>query len=119
MAAFWSVWHGPGSSKGDNLFQNLPGTCIVEFKKATISQTTLSVVSDTVCNEAYNNAPTAAVLCARGNNVNVCSVSSPFLEMAFYQYTAWCKKNSSMFEFTAFLLLTNLGQPMHSPSALT
>ena len=29
------------------------------------------------------------------------------------------KKNSSMFEFAAFLLPTNLGQPMHSPSALT
>ena len=29
------------------------------------------------------------------------------------------QKNSSMFEFAAFLLPTNLGQPMHSPSALT
>ena len=29
------------------------------------------------------------------------------------------QKNSSMFEFAAFLLPTNVGQPMHSPSALT
>ena len=29
------------------------------------------------------------------------------------------QKNSSMFEFPAILLPTNLGQPMHSPSALT
>ena len=29
------------------------------------------------------------------------------------------QKNSSMFEFAAFLLPTNLGQLMHSPSALT
>ena len=29
------------------------------------------------------------------------------------------QKNSSMFEFAASLLPTNVGQPMHSPSALT
>ena len=41
-------------------------------------------MSDNVCNEAYNNAPTAAVLCARGYNVNVCSVSNlKFLVIAF------------------------------------
>ena len=33
--------------------------------------------------------------------------------------TAWCKKNSCMFEFPAFLPPVNLGLPMHSPSALT
>ena len=33
--------------------------------------------------------------------------------------TAWCKKKSCMFEFAAFLPPTNLGLPMHSPSALT
>lgn len=33
--------------------------------------------------------------------------------------TAWCKKNSCTFEFPAFLPPTNLGLPMHSPSALT
>ena len=31
--------------------------------------------------------------------------------------TAWCKKNSCMFEFPALLPPTNLGLLMHSPSA--
>ena len=41
--------------------------------------------------------------------------------MAEWGNTGWNveQKNSCMFEFPAFLLLTNLGQPLHSPSALT
>ena len=36
-----------------------------------------------------------------------------------WESTAWCKKSSCMFEFPAFLPHTNLGLPMHSPSAAT
>ena len=54
----------------------------------------------------------------------------PLPELACNLHSAWgqkfsralysvVQKNSSMFEFPAFLLPTNLGQPMHSPSALT
>ena len=77
----------------------------------------------------------ASAISRGGEDLNVCLVlcakitenaekgggergSKKFLQLSG-GYLQRGAKNSSMLEFAAFLLPTNLGQPMHSPSALT